>query len=350
MPGQQWPQGRKESDPGKPPSTSHSSTSFGQSSSVAGSSSAAVPTLISNSGNQSPQLIFQHIHETASKRISTLDYLRKAQEGHLYYFNTLLLTRSHLSSHPSHAPRPLARRATHYLLLGLSLPPITDLPASSPLEHLRALHALLSEFESYQNIHPADGTSSSLSRARLPQMFKRAAHSSSTAKSLGMGSVGRRTSSATEIGLPIPTSSTSGSTNDTTISNPTTHSSSSLLSSPPPSSTPPPTAFPASEQELLPGEEYLHLLTPSLPFEPDYYEVFATLCDVLIDAYQKILALANSPTACAAGGVGELFTKCDAKVRKLVVGGVVKELEEVGRGGVRAEVGGVGKVVLSGLM
>ena len=78
MPGQQWPQGRKESDPGKPPSTSHSSTSFGQSSSVAGSSSAAVPTLISNSGNQSPQLIFQHIHETALKRISTLDYLRKA--------------------------------------------------------------------------------------------------------------------------------------------------------------------------------------------------------------------------------------------------------------------------------
>ncbi|ODA77677.1 hypothetical protein RJ55_06279 [Drechmeria coniospora] len=35
--------------------------------------------------------------------------------------------------------------------------------------------------------------------------------------------------------------------------------------------------FAAAESELFPGEEYTYLLTPSLPFEPDFFETFATL-------------------------------------------------------------------------
>jgi hypothetical protein len=41
-----------------------------------GSLGPAAPIAIPNGAN--PHIIFQHIHELASKRISTLDYLRKA--------------------------------------------------------------------------------------------------------------------------------------------------------------------------------------------------------------------------------------------------------------------------------
>jgi hypothetical protein len=222
---------------------------------------------------------------------------------------------------PYFEQKKIARRATNYLLLGLSLPTILDLNSQNAFEYLRALNALLNEFESFQSIHPPDGSSSSsLSRARIPAMFKRAATSGKS----------RRTSSAAEIGLPLDSSS------DMVIT--------------PASATPP--SFPASSDfssELLPGEEYQHLLTPSLPFDPDFYETFATLCDVLIDSYTKVMGMISSPSACVPG-VGEMFAKADAKVRKIIVGGIVKEFEDACRGGVKGEVAGIGKVVLGGLM
>lgn len=222
--------------------------------------------------------------------------------------------------------RRLGRRATNYLLLGLSLPTVLDLNSSTPVDFLRTLNALLAEFEAFQQIHPSDGsTSSSLSRARLPQMFKRATVT---------GAKGRRTSSAADIGLPMGNEqsdmkSINGSMSST--------NGSSL------------TSFPTSDSDLLPGEEYTYLLTPSLPFDPDFYETFATLCDVLIDCYTRLLGLIPSPRDCSPQ-IAEMFTKADARIRKIIVQGVVKEFEETSRGGVKSEVAGVGKVVLGGLM
>lgn len=220
--------------------------------------------------------------------------------------------------------RKLARRATNYLLLGLSLPTVLDLNSSNPVEFLKTLNALLGEFETFQQIHPPDG-STSLSRGRFPQMFKRAT---------GTGGKGRRTSSAAEIGLPMGNDAfdpknASGNTQS--------------------SGTTPISSFPISENDLLPGEEYTHLLTPSLPFDPDFYETFATLCDVLIDCYTKLMSLVASPRECSPV-VAEMFTKADSRVRKIIVQGVVKEFEDSSRGGVKSEVAGVGKVVLGGLM
>lgn len=111
-----------------------------------------------------------------------------------------------------------------------------------------------------------------------------------------------------------------------------------------------------SDDLLLPNESYTYLQTPSLPFDPDFFSTFATLCDVLIDCYTKILSLLSTPESVvlAGGGVpstvGDLFNKADARVRKIILAGVVREFEESCRQGVRAEVGGVGKVVLGGLM
>lgn len=90
-------------------------------------------------------------------------------------------------------------------------------------------------------------------------------------------------------------------------------------------------------------------MTPNLPFDPDFHETFTALCDVLIDVYRGIIELVNVPEKVGAG-VGEMFSKADSRVRKLLVAGLVREFEEVGRAGVKQEVGGVGRVVLGGLM
>ncbi|KAJ4392861.1 hypothetical protein N0V91_011216 [Didymella pomorum] len=295
-----------------------------RSASIAGLAPAA-PISVPNGAN--PNIIFQHIHELASKRISTLDYLRKAHEGRIYWFNTLLFAKPDLSRLPSFTPRAQSRRATQYLLLGFSLPTILDLHANSPADYLRALNALLLEFETYQSMHPSDGSLPSLSRARIPQMFKRAT-----------GGKGRRSSSATgDFPLLTPQSSFGsesglsgfGSLSEQGGQNP---------------------------DDLNPGESYMYLQTPSLPFDPDFFETWATLCDVLIDCYSRVLAMLSTPESVilAGGGspssVGDLFAKADARIRKLLLAGTVREFEESCRVGVRTEVGGVGKVVLGGLM
>lgn len=242
--------------------------------------------------------------------------------------------------------RRLARRATNYLLLGLSLPTVIDVNANSPIDFLRSLNLLLSEFDAFQSLHPENGSSASgLGRARIPNLnvFRRATPSKSR----------RSSSAATDVlyedGAPsLPgtngsigggggvSSNISSSAGGTSIMNGLGGSASVV-------------SFGQSEADLLPGEEYVHLLTPSLPFDPDFFETFATLCDVLIDAYTRLLGLLPTPRECNAA-VAELFTKADARVRKIIVQGIVKEFEDTSRNGVRSEVANVGKIVLGGLM
>ncbi|PGH21589.1 hypothetical protein AJ80_03022 [Polytolypa hystricis UAMH7299] len=277
-------------------------------------------------GPQSAGAIYLNIHQMAAKRISTLDYLRKAHEGRVYWFNTVHFSKADLSRMSYFDQRKLSRRAINYLILGLSLPPILDVN-STPLEYLRALNALLLEFEAFQQAHPTDGSSSSLARARLPHMFKRSGHS---------GNKARRTSSAAEIGLPMHASDPSELKAMTGNIGSSSNASSSMSTA-------------ADSSDLLPGEEYTYLLTPTLPFDPDYFETFATLCDVLIDCYTRLVVLVSSPSICTAA-VGEMFAKADARLRKVMVAGVVREFEEASRSHVKSEVAGVGRVVLGGLL
>jgi hypothetical protein len=221
---------------------------------------------------------------------------------------------------PSFDPRKLARRATNYLLLGLSIPAVLDLNGLNPREFLKTLNALVAEFEAFQQIHPPDG--SSLSRGRVPQIFKRSTNS---------GSNGRRASSVADIGMPMGSDRPDSNT---------------IVSGGAASSS---TSFPTPENDLLPGEEYTFLLMPSLPFDPDFYETFATLCDVLIDCYSKLLGLISSPRDCNPAAA-EMFTKADGRVRKIIVQGMVKDFEDSSRSGVKSEVAGAAKVVLGGLL
>ncbi|ETS81004.1 hypothetical protein PFICI_06006 [Pestalotiopsis fici W106-1] len=271
---------------------------------------------------QESNIIYSHLQEIANKRISTLDYLRKAHDGRVYWFNTMLFDKPDLARMPYFDPRRLARRAANYLLLGLSLPTVIDLNSSTPLEFLRSLHILLTEFESFQQIHSETGTNaSSLSRARLPQMFRR-----------GPAGKGRRTSAAGDMSFYSEINGSGHSGGATQTPN-------SVISF----------GLGSEGNDLLPGEEYTHLLTPSLPFDPDFFETFATLCDMLIDCYSKLMSLLPSPRECTPT-IAELFTKVDGKVRKIIIQGVVKEFEDTSRATLKQEVSNVGKVVLGGLM
>ncbi|KAH8166620.1 hypothetical protein CIB48_g1630 [Xylaria polymorpha] len=294
---------------------------------MSGVSGASVPTTTSPQSSvpmlptEMPSL-YSHIQDVSNKRISTLDYLRKAHEGRIYWFNTLLFDKPDLARMPYFDNRKLARRATNYLLLGLSIPVVIDLNSSTPLEFLRSLNTLLNEFDSYQQIHTENGvSSSSLSRARLPQMFRRP------------GGKGRRQSGA--AGLEYADPNTSFNKDGSAVN-----------------------AAPATVinfglggegNDLVAGEEYTHLLTPNLPFDPDFFETFATLCDVLIDCYTRLMSLMTSAKDCTPMVV-ELFTKADQRVRKIILQGVVKEFEDSSRTGLKHEVANVGKVVLGGLM
>lgn len=240
----------------------------------------------------------------------------RRHEGQIFWFNTYMFDKPSQARASAAMTQKLARRATNFLLLGLSLPPILDLLSNTPLEFLRSFNTLLSEYESFQQLHGDSGSGTSLSRARLPQMFRR-----------GPGGKGRRSSSATDTVYPTDTD---GGLAATAV---------------PPSVV----NFAGAEAELLPGETYTHLLTPSLPFDPDFHETFATLCDALIECYKKILNLVPTPREFSTP-VAEQFAKVDARVRKLIIQGPAKEFEDSTKAHVRMELGNISKVVLGGLM
>lgn len=91
------------------------------------------------------------------------------------------------------------------------------------------------------------------------------------------------------------------------------------------------------------------MITPPLPFAPDFYTVFSTLCDVLIDVYTRMQQILSTPAVCTPT-MSENFSKVDARIRKVMVGGIVKEFENASREAAKKELMGVQKVVLGGLM
>jgi hypothetical protein len=281
------------------------------------------PTLqsVSMSG-QNPSAVYQSILETTQKRMATIDYLKRVHEGDVYYMTTLHYPQGSVSAMPSMHPQKLGRRSTSYFLLGYSLPALLELNSGSPMEYLKALIALLQEFETYQNISGTDSAGNSLSRGRMGQMFK-------SGIGLGKGSgKGRRSSTATDSFASEHTQSNSFP------------------------------GFPSgglgSPQEITSpvnaaGHDFQNLLTPSLPFDPDFGTTFATLCDIMIETYSNLLNLITTPEQCSPT-VGEAFAKADKSVRKILVANVMREFEETTRNGIKGEVAGLGKLVLGGLM
>jgi hypothetical protein len=103
------------------------------------------------------------------------------------------------------------------------------------------------------------------------------------------------------------------------------------------------------DSDLLPGEEYQYLQACHVSFPLDFFETFTAMCDTLIDFYVLLLKMVAGPEKCGPG-LGEMFTKADGKMRKLVLVGVVKDLEEGARQVVRSQTAGLGRLIMEGLM
>ncbi len=255
--------------------------------------------------------------------MATIEYLRKVHDGNVFYFGTWHYSPASLNAIPSMHPLKLGRRANNYLVLGYSLPAVLDLNSGSPLEYLKSLSALLQEFETYQSLSGIDSSGNSISKGRMGQMFK---------SGMGLGNrsgKGRRASTATE-GLSITTTSPDYRGLPKSATEVTS-----------------PQEYPSPVNAS--GHDFQHLVTPHLPFDADFATTYATLCDVLIDTYGRLLDLISSPDVCGPA-VGEAFSKADKAIRKILVSNVLREFEDQTRANVKTEVAGLGKLVLGGLM
>ncbi|UJO24774.1 uncharacterized protein CLAFUR5_13500 [Fulvia fulva] len=286
----------------------------------------SAPTTIGG-GSLNPNTIYTQIQETSAKRMVTIDYMRRLHDGDIFYFSTLHYSPAGLSAMPSLHPHKLGRRATNYFILGHSLPALLDMNCANPLEYLKALSALLVEFETFQNLSGFDASGNVTRTGRVGAMFK-------SGMGLNRGKGGRRSSTAIDtvgnldprqadlLGMPTSARNTSGDS-----------------------------GFPhdLSSPVNPTGHEFTYLLTPHLPFEPDFSTTLGTLCDTLIDTYGKLLDLVNGPDSCTPM-VGTEFAKADKAIRKILVANVVREFEDTTRNGIKGEIAGLGKLALGGLM
>ncbi|KAK9244784.1 hypothetical protein V1506DRAFT_540321 [Lipomyces tetrasporus] len=92
-----------------------------------------------------------------------------------------------------------------------------------------------------------------------------------------------------------------------------------------------------------PEVEYVHLMTPFVPFDLDYSEVVIMLCETLVQLYNKILALAveqdeHFPLPSVPG---EIFLRVDGLVRKIVVTPLINAYESYCRTQIQSELDGV---------
>ncbi|KAI5296554.1 hypothetical protein KEM52_000249 [Ascosphaera acerosa] len=360
---------------------------------------------------QTPGSIQNHIHTTAAKRILSLHYLQDTYDSNVHWYNTVHMTRIDMSRMPYFEGAKLTVRANQYLVLGLSLPMILDPSNDSVLEYLRSLNALLLEFEAFQQSRPPPSSSSggpaaatvtsvaasSASLApskimKLPTMFKwTGGHGGQQpgieerpgASGTSMGNGKRRASSATTMdwstqdeshqqqqqqqqqdrqntyliaGSGSGTGARGGSTTTLATDAAASANLSGSLAHPESGPTHQPTkpANSVSKGPLAPttqglgvSDQYTYLLMPSVPFEPDFFQTFGALCDVLADAYERLVELTGTMNLCTPL-VGELFVKADAKIKRLMLGTPIKEFEEASRKLVRNELQGVTRVILAG--
>ncbi|KAF3089030.1 hypothetical protein TWF569_000644 [Orbilia oligospora] len=292
--------------------------------------STPVPTATAPTAAAHPPSMYDTVHEIAEKRINTLDYLRRAHEGRVFWYNTVQFTREDLPRRVQPDQRKLSKRAATFFVLGQSIPSVLDLATSNPIDYLKALNSLLAEFDAYQATH--DGTSTS-SAAKGMGRVKLWSTRNSAQKV-------RRSSSAAQGGIDGLYHFTAMDALEKARTNGFMHHN--------------PLPFPngghsSSNSDDPNGDDFSYLVHSSLPFEPDYYETFATLCDVLIDAYSRVLTLINSPTACSVG-VGDSFIKADAKIRKTVLSTVVREFEDASRTSIKTEIVSLAKNVLGSLV
>ncbi|SCV69423.1 BQ2448_2443 [Microbotryum intermedium] len=262
----------------------------------------SVPNLPSAGSTLSVAL--DNLRGTVEKRIATLQYLKRAHGGKLYWFNTVLLTPELVKAQFEHGR--MRARTTRFAVLGMSLSAILDIAPAQ--DFLKSLLSLVQEFDSM----PDDR----FDRNKNPKTLFRG----NTRNRKGVSLAG-----SDFIGL----------------------------------------------QE---GGDASNLFMPNIPFELDYNQVFITTCDLLVEIYQKILAVlgpsssgsaaqpqptassaasttststssrlippgSERPSPAAAGlspALADVVVKIDARLKKIIVM-VSKEFDTCARAAIKNE-------------
>ncbi|RHZ76654.1 hypothetical protein Glove_194g22 [Diversispora epigaea] len=79
--------------------------------------------------------------------------------------------------------------------------------------------------------------------------------------------------------------------------------------------------------------EYTYLCVPNIPFDLDYFQAFYTLCDILVEVYNKLLAGTNNIMTTS---FTESVLKVDGKFKKIIAL-VAKEIDTLSRNTIKDE-------------
>lgn len=90
---------------------------------------------------------YEVLNDLVQKRITTFAYLKRAHEGRVHWFNTVLITKDQLEKMYDHAV--MRKRSANFFMLGCSLPQVLDIMTVG--DYLKALLLLLQEYEFQSN-------------------------------------------------------------------------------------------------------------------------------------------------------------------------------------------------------
>ncbi|CAG8628876.1 9942_t:CDS:2 [Cetraspora pellucida] len=89
--------------------------------------------------------------------------------------------------------------------------------------------------------------------------------------------------------------------------------------------------------------EYTYLLVPNIPFDLDYFQTFYTLCDMLVEVYNKLLI--GTSNIVAANFI-ESVLKVDGKFKK-IISQVSKEIDTLARNNLKEELRIIDPVIMT---
>ncbi|CAG8436057.1 749_t:CDS:10 [Ambispora gerdemannii] len=109
----------------------------------------STPTTADLASGINPHSSYENFTELVHKRILTFQYLKRAHEGRIHWFNTVCLSKEDFVALDKDDRK---RRTGGFFILGASLAPILD--NTNPNDYVRALMVMLQEFEYHTNENP----------------------------------------------------------------------------------------------------------------------------------------------------------------------------------------------------
>ncbi|CAG8445465.1 5687_t:CDS:2 [Dentiscutata erythropus] len=233
---------------------------------------------------------YDFLYELVQKRITTFSYLKRVHEGRIHWFNTVCLSKEDLGS--MYENSRMKKRTGNFFILGCSLASILDI--SNPQDYVKALNVMLQEFEYHTNDHSKQkmenySTNNSPALSHAPCLFHKDYGICKNEWATGLGFV---------LGLELQQKS----------------------------------KITKHEDSSFQEGEYTYLFVPNIPFDLDYFQTFYTLCDMLVEVYNKLLGANNI----VATNFIESVLKVDGKFKK-IISQVSKEVDTLARNNLKEE-------------